>query len=79
MSDDQSRSEGPSAFAFPAKTGEFYLAVLAIRRAQKKPNPWDFEPGTPEWQAAVIAFTEDLLNHGYLAQQARKSPDVSGR
>ncbi|WP_255751479.1 hypothetical protein [Caballeronia sp. Lep1P3] len=42
MSDDQSRSEGPSTFAFPAKTGEFYLAVLAIRRAQKKTQPVGF-------------------------------------
>lgn len=40
----------------------FALSLVAIRRAQGKPNPGDFTVGTPEWAAVVQDFAADILS-----------------
>jgi hypothetical protein len=37
------------------------LSLVAIRRAQGKPNPADFAIGTPQWKAVVEDFAADIL------------------
>jgi hypothetical protein len=44
------------------------LTLAAIRNAQGKRNPGDFEPGTPEWHAVVEVFAAELLERGYMEQ-----------
>ena len=51
------------------------LSLVAIRRAQGKANPGDFEVGTPEWQQVMHDFALDVLRapRDVLAQVGRSA------